>query len=80
MRVVRGVRRVLPRVAAGVALAGLYGTLLVPAASADPAYPSAADVERSKNTVSDTAAQVGRIEARLAAADARSAQLATAVA
>jgi peptidoglycan DL-endopeptidase CwlO len=68
--------------AALVAAGGLFlGSLgVVGPAHADPTYPSAAQVERSKTAVVSTAAQVGRIEAQLASASARSAQLAIEVA
>ena len=62
------------------AVASLALGLLAAPATADPAYPSAREVERSRSAVASTAASVGQIEARLAAASARSAQLATEVA
>jgi hypothetical protein len=70
-----------------LALAAVLGavTLAGPAphasAAADPGvYPSASQVAASRARVTSRAAQVGRIEARLAAATARSAALATQVA
>jgi cell wall-associated NlpC family hydrolase len=56
------------------------GLLAAGPAGAEPAFPSARDVERSRSAVASKAASVGQIEARLAAASARSAQLATEVA
>ena len=76
----RRVRRVAARSAALAVAGALCLGLLPSSASADPAYPSAQEVERSKARVADTAAQVGQVEARLAAATARAAQLATGVA
>lgn len=76
----RRVRRVAARTAALAVAGALCLGLLPSSASADPAYPSAQEVERSKARVADTAAQVGQVEARLAAATARAAQLATGVA
>ena len=63
-----------------VAVGSLTVGLLAGPAAADPAFPSAREVERSRSAVASTAASVGQIEARLAAASARSAQLATEVA
>ncbi len=76
------VRRASGRVPAVVTLAAVAALLvpLSPAAQAEPSFPSARQVERSQSAVATTAAQVGQIEARLAAAGARSAQLATEVA
>ncbi|HEX6918685.1 MAG TPA: NlpC/P60 family protein [Actinomycetes bacterium] len=79
-----GRQRRVPRVAARTAALAVAGALclgLLPSsASADPAYPSAQQVERSKARVADTAARVGQVEARLATAKARAAELATGVA
>jgi cell wall-associated NlpC family hydrolase len=61
------------------AVATLAGPL-APPATAEPSYPSARQVERSQSAVATTAAKIGQIEARLAAASARSARLATEVA
>jgi cell wall-associated NlpC family hydrolase len=63
-----------------VAVGSLTLGLLAGPATADPAFPSAREVERSRSVVASTAASVGQIEGRLAAASARSAQLATEVA
>ena len=76
----RRVRRVAARSAALAVAGALCLGLLPSSASADPAYPSAQQVERSKARVADTAARVGQVEARLAAATARAAALATGVA
>lgn len=76
------VRRAARGLATAVTLAAvatLVGPLAAPA-TAEPSYPSARQVERSQSAVATTAAKVGQIEARLAAASARSAQLATEVA
>ena len=70
----------LPTAAALVAVGSLTVGLLAGPAAAEPAFPSAREVERSQSAVASTAASVGQIEARLAAASARSAQLATEVA
>jgi peptidoglycan DL-endopeptidase CwlO len=58
-------------------LAGVAMTLmlaltagLVPQAAADPVYPSAGEVERSRQQARQKAAEVGRIEAQLALASA----------
>ena len=77
------VRTALNRAATALALAAVGALtlgLVAPPATADPAFPSAREVERSRSTVASTAAQVGQIEARLASASARSAQLGTEVA
>ena len=77
------VRHALNRATTALALAAVGALtlgLVAPPASADPAFPSAREVERSRSTVASTAAQVGQIEARLASASARSAQLGTEVA
>jgi len=76
----RACRRLATAVAGTAASALALGLLAAPPAAADPAFPSAREVERSRSTVASTAAHVGQIEARLAAAGARSAQLATEVA
>ena len=55
------------------------GVLATPA-TAEPTFPSAREVARSRSAAASTAASVGQIEARLAAASARSGQLATEVA
>lgn len=74
LRVGRGVLRRVHRrsaTAAPLALAMfLVGVGAAPAA-ADPSGPSAREVEESKETVRERAAEVGRIEARLARADDR---------
>jgi cell wall-associated NlpC family hydrolase len=77
------VRRAAPRLATAIALVAagsLTLGLLAAPAGAEPTFPSAHDVQRSRAAVASTAASVGQIEARLAAASARSAQLATEVA
>jgi cell wall-associated NlpC family hydrolase len=74
-----GTRTVAALVAAGALTLGSL-VAVAPSASADPTYPSAGQVARSKAAVASTAASVGRIEAQLAAETARSAALATDVA
>jgi cell wall-associated NlpC family hydrolase len=77
------VRRAAPRLATAITLVAagsLTLGLLAAPAGAEPTFPSARDVQRSRSAVASTAASVGQIEARLAAASARSAQLATEVA
>jgi cell wall-associated NlpC family hydrolase len=74
-----GARTATALAAAGALALGSL-TLAAPSAVADPTYPSAAQVQRSKTAVATKAASVGRIEGQLAAASARSAQLATEVA
>ena len=58
------------RYVALVAAGSLTVGLLAGPAAADPAFPSAREVERSQSAVASTAASVGQIEARLAAASA----------
>jgi cell wall-associated NlpC family hydrolase len=67
-------------VIATIALAGLTFTGPGPQASADRHYPSAGEVAASKAKVASRSEQVGQIEARFAAANARSARLAVEVA
>jgi cell wall-associated NlpC family hydrolase len=78
------IRRAASRLATAVTLVAAgsltLGLLAAGPAGAEPAFPSAREVERSRSAVASTAASVGQIEARLAAASARSAQLATEVA
>ena len=64
--------------ACSTAVAALVLGLVGPAA-ADPGYPSAQDVQRSKDAVAASSRDVGRIEARLAAAGARADRAAAAV-
>ncbi|MEP6761204.1 MAG: NlpC/P60 family protein [Sporichthyaceae bacterium] len=77
------VQRAASRLATAVALVAAgsltLGVLATPA-TAEPTYPSAREVQRSRSAAASTAASVGQTEARLAAASARSAQLATEVA
>jgi cell wall-associated NlpC family hydrolase len=73
-----GTRSIAALVAVGALALG--SLVAAPPATADPTYPSAQQVERSKAAVASSAASVGRIEAQLATASARSAQLATDVA
>jgi cell wall-associated NlpC family hydrolase len=73
-------RRFATRAAAALALAGLTLACPGPTAAADTDYPSAGRVAESKARVVSKSQQVGRIEARLAAANARAAQLAVDVA
>jgi cell wall-associated NlpC family hydrolase len=56
-------------------LTSLLVAALAPTAAADPSYPSQKQVDDAKHKVATTAATVGRIEAQLAAADARLADL-----
>src|SRR5262245_61864154 len=58
------------RIGLGVVLVVAASCIAVPA-QADPDYPSADDVARSKANVASAAASVGRIQAQLAQADAR---------
>src|SRR4051794_922413 len=72
-----GTRRRATRVVVGGLLASLALAVLPGQAAADRrVYPSAGDVTASRARVAGRAAQVGRIEASLAAASARAQRLA----
>lgn len=73
-------RRHATRAAAAIALAALTFATPGPHAEADRHYPTAGHVAASKARVASRSAQVGRIEAQLAAANARATRLAVDVA
>jgi cell wall-associated NlpC family hydrolase len=79
-RPARSIRRRLAASAAALGLAALSLTGANSPAVADRTYPSADDVAKSQAHVANKSHQVGAIEARLAAASARQAELAIEVA